>query len=260
MRLLTICVSIITIITSTNPATIAAHQLKKAQQVLTICDDSNYWAPYVYSKNQQITGAGVDLLRAILQENNLQQRFFLKPWKRCLNEVASGKMDILNNASANPERLKVYLKSKPIYTVNYTFMYSKTKYPQPPQLESINDLSDYVICGIAGYDLNSINFDTKTLLDRTVNDTSILVEMTRKARCDLSIHYKEIMLQAERSREISLANIGFMDIPEVQPIEIHFLVSKKAKNAAALIMSINQTLEKFEQSGRKRQIFAKHGL
>ncbi len=260
MRLLTICLSIIAIITLITPATITAHQLKKTQHVLTICDDSNYWAPYVYSKNQKITGAGVDLLRAILQENNLPHRFFLKPWKRCLSEVASGKMDILNNASANPERLKVYLKSKPIYTVNYTFMYSKTKYPQPPQLESINDLSDYIICGIAGYNLEGIDFNTNTLVDRTVNDTSILVEMTRKSRCDLSIHYREIMIHAEKSGQISLANIGFMNIPEVHPLEIHFFISKKSKNAAALIMSINQTLERFEQSGLKRQIFAKHSL
>ena len=78
---------------------------------INVCGDGAEWPPFIYwkrdkngEKTDQIEGYTVDLLTRVLNESNIKTKFFLPPWKRCLQKsVDNSQYTIALDASYSKE-------------------------------------------------------------------------------------------------------------------------------------------------------------
>lgn len=75
---------------------------------VNICADNNPQFPYIFSHEQKIIGVYPSMLEIISQKLKNKYKFTFNyefmPWKRCLEELKSGKMDGALTASYKPDR------------------------------------------------------------------------------------------------------------------------------------------------------------
>jgi len=64
--------------------------------------------PWKMEINGQVTGADIDIIKAIGKKENLIPAFQVAPFKRCLEKMASGEIDIMTGLLRKPER-EVYI-------------------------------------------------------------------------------------------------------------------------------------------------------
>lgn len=72
---------------------------------IKICMEDSNWFPYIFSsENRSPTGIQVDIIEHALKKQNVDYRFEMLPWKRCLDYVKRGVFDACIGASHNEER------------------------------------------------------------------------------------------------------------------------------------------------------------
>lgn len=85
------------------------------EDALTIVTDP--WPPYVIQNDEGISGADVDITRAIFKQLNLNIDIQVMPWKRCIALVKQKKADAILAVSLNQERTHfLHYPSNPIST------------------------------------------------------------------------------------------------------------------------------------------------
>lgn len=62
------------------------------------------WEPYQFKKGDEVTGLDNDLVRAMADEAGCTLTFVQAPWKRQLEDIQRGKLDMTSAASHNAER------------------------------------------------------------------------------------------------------------------------------------------------------------
>ncbi|NRA46119.1 MAG: transporter substrate-binding domain-containing protein [Oligoflexales bacterium] len=70
------------------------------------------------NKTEKIVGYTVDLLSRVLKDANINTKFFLPPWKRCLEKsVDNSQYTIALDASYSKDREKKYLLTRDYYHI-----------------------------------------------------------------------------------------------------------------------------------------------
>lgn len=75
-----------------------------AQDKVTICSDNNFWYPFTLVKDGQPTGIHIDIIAKALSNLGYQAEFKALPWKRCLKDAETGKVDGIATASYKDKR------------------------------------------------------------------------------------------------------------------------------------------------------------
>ncbi|ODN41794.1 substrate-binding periplasmic protein [Piscirickettsia litoralis] len=73
-------------------------------KTVKICADKNYWYPFVFTKDGQVTGLQTDIIKAALTKAGFEYSITPLPWKRCLSEMKKGKVDAAATASYKAKR------------------------------------------------------------------------------------------------------------------------------------------------------------
>lgn len=111
------------------------------------------WYPYQFHNNkQQLVGLDFDIFNAIISEVNLSVNYTELPWKRHLNYLKTGEMDIAMGASYTNERAS-YAYFTQAYRSELVNLYVRKNQASKIKLKSLNDLvsSPYKIGVEAGY-------------------------------------------------------------------------------------------------------------
>jgi polar amino acid transport system substrate-binding protein len=76
-----------------------------ANRTITICADINYWYPFSFvNDSKQADGLHIDITREALRRLNLNTKYILRPWKRCLLSAELGEVDAIQSASYKTKR------------------------------------------------------------------------------------------------------------------------------------------------------------
>ncbi|TWX48358.1 substrate-binding periplasmic protein [Colwellia hornerae] len=111
------------------------------------------WYPYQYhNKKQELVGLDFDIFNAIIKEANLKVTFTELPWKRHLQYIKTGKMDMAMGASHTLEREESAYFSLP-YRLEKVNLFVKKGMTDKIKLETLSDLinSNYMIGVEGGY-------------------------------------------------------------------------------------------------------------
>jgi len=117
------------------------------EATLTIVTDT--WPPYVIQTNEEVSGADVDITRAIFKKLNLNIDIQVKPWKRCIALVKQKKADGILGVSLNEERTHfLNYPSNPISTGTTVFF---KQAESEIQFTGLPDLNKQRVGAILGY-------------------------------------------------------------------------------------------------------------
>ena len=111
------------------------------------------WYPYQYhNKDQQLVGLDFDIFNAIITEADLHVSFTELPWKRHLQYIKTGQMDMAMGSSYTPDREKTAYFSIP-YRTETVNLFVRTGTVDKIKINTLSDLTNtgYLIGMEGGY-------------------------------------------------------------------------------------------------------------
>ena len=230
--------------------------------VIEICTDAE-WPPYDYkdprNKNKPV-GATIDILHEIFKRRNMKIDIKILPWKRCEHRVERGQSHMIIDLSINPEREKKYLISDPLYELKHAFYYEKSRYPEGPDIRAVEDVNNFSVGSILGYNLDIYKFDISKV-DSGAATIERLLKKLRLRYIDLVIGYIEIYQGLAAIGRIDLSGLDYIEIPET-PSKLYYVMftRKKGKGGKKLLEIFNQGLEQLKSEGYYHRVFQKYGI
>jgi polar amino acid transport system substrate-binding protein len=240
--------------------------LVASAQPVRICDDSRAWPPYSYvariagkADASQPQGAMIDLIAKIFQTIALDYSITTMPWKRCLHEVATFEQrqnyEIAIEGTLNAERLHNYYITPYLYTTTGGYWYSKTQFPQGPVVNSPDDLRNYKLCGIHGYNYTGYRI-TDDVLIATPPNYQAAFHMVSSGRCDLFLSNIPTPLGKVKLGELTIpTDVVGKKVPQLPSGTFHIFIAKSSPRAQELLTRISQAIHLLNYQGITDKIF-----
>ena len=235
-------------------------------QPVGICDDSSEWPPYSYfprvegkADTSQLKGAMIELIAKIFATIGMDYSITTMPWKRCLRHVATfdqrKKYEVAIEGTINAARLQNYYITTYIYTTTGGYWYSKKYYPQGPVVNSPDDLKNYKLCGIHGYNYTGYRV-TNDMLSSTPLNYQAAYAMVSKGRCDLFLSNIPTPLGKVKLGELTIPkDVVGKKVPNLPSGTFHIFIAKSSPRASELLTQINQAIHILNFNGITDKIF-----
>ena len=244
-----------------------AHAETWNDTTVYICDDGAEWPPYSYYQRmdgeptQTIVGFSVDVIDRIFKRKGISYQLTLLPWKRCMREVAEGKRyHMFLSGGRNPERDRTYYISEAYYQMHPGSLFSKQHHPMGLAIAGREDLKNYRVCGINGY--NYIVFGlAEDEIDTGSRDYDSLVKKLLNDRCDLSIDRLEILVgfKAIGKDFINHPDLDYQTIPGEATEPFHMMFTKN-DFGRRLQRIVDEGIRELKRSGDLEAIMGKYDL
>lgn len=192
-------------------------------------------------------GIAVDLLDEIFRRAGVRAMNVVEPWVRCLEDVASGAISVVPNASYNADRVAYALFTDPLYETHLVLYYSAEKFPTAPVVEDLDGLSKYTVLGILGF--NYSRYQGKVRMETAAKDRVALVRMLKAGRGDFAAEQDEIMQDMANKGLLDLQGLGKIPDPAQSTQPFYILVSKQAVRAANLVSVIDSGIAALKKDG-----------
>jgi len=147
-----------------------------------------HWPPWKVIKDGEFSGIDVEILRAIEKKGEWKFSFAECVWRRCVEMVKTGDVDMVTSFGKNPEREKFADFLNPPYASQKVAFYKNKN--SSVKVEDYQDLHQYKIGKILG----SVYFDTfdndPELRIEQVKREDQLLKMLIAKRIDLVVGYE----------------------------------------------------------------------
>lgn len=231
--------------------------------VIKLCGQDAEWPPYFYFEKSatgskgSLAGYSVEFLEKVLSKHKIKYKINAIPWVRCKEGVREGKYDMMMDTSNNAEREQLYEVSKPYYAMRFAYFYN-VRQPQPA-IEKVEDLKNYSICAVLGYNYAPLGLTEKDI-DQGAYSVKQLMQKIENSRCDLAAERLEIILGNQRLGRLSLKKSGikYAFIPGAQPQTFHMMISKNFKYKEHLLKIINEGILEMQMSGEAAKLGNKY--
>lgn len=242
------------------------HADEFSESVIKICDDGAEWPPYSYfdrsqgRKSDQVIGYSVDVIEAIFSKHELKFTVELLPWARCQEKVAAGDdYQLALNASYNLERDRTYHLLAPYYSMSNYYFYSLKNHPNGLDIDSVQDLKKYSVCGISGYNYATYNLSDSEV-DQGTKDFPALISKLHKGRCDLFVEKYEILagFAAIGVPFLSDKALGKAPIPGMASTPFYMMLSRNYRHKAKLKKILDNGLDEMKKSGQLQEILNRY--
>jgi polar amino acid transport system substrate-binding protein len=216
------------------------------------------WYPYQYhNKKQKLVGLDFDIFNAIIKESNLKVRFTELPWKRHLQYIKIGKMDMAMGSSHTPEREETAYFSLP-YRLEKVNLFVRKGTSDTIKLNTLSDLSksDYMIGVEGGYFYGEEYkklITTKEFYTR-IND---VIDLEQNVALLLKGHIDGFLVDPVTMKAFS-EKYTLEGEFEVHPLKIyqdniHIMLSRKSCSIETL-NRINKSINKLKKNGEISKI------
>lgn len=217
------------------------------QDIFTVA--INHAPPYRIIKGKNYSGIYIDIINEVAKEAGIQIRFVELPFKRALEEMKIGKVDIMLGPNKNKER--------------ESYMYYLEKYPFPKEAKvfyylnksiTIDDYDDLygkkieVLRGAKYFD--KFDNDTK-LIKNPVSNYVQALNKVRTGRSDLVIIPElqgDYLLKENRFQYFNKSKL------RIEGNLSFITISKKSKKLNFLVEKLNLGLEKVHQKSYYKKV------
>ncbi|QLG89463.1 transporter substrate-binding domain-containing protein [Chitinibacter bivalviorum] len=220
------------------------------------CGGESNWPPmsYIQAPSVKVEGLSADILRNIFVDPQVE----LRPWLRCLFEVQEAHQDIVMSAFKTPERETQFLFSRAYHSLTPSYIYARSRFSKPP-IHSLADLSRYKVCALHG----SATFYTKLpkeAVESSANNYTALMKKLAAGYCDVVVDMREVFLGFAKLDllPVNIKEFPIAALPETEKYPIHFAVSRRHPEGAALIDRIDQALNNMQRSGQLAALIAQY--
>ncbi|WP_448565227.1 substrate-binding periplasmic protein [Thalassotalea ganghwensis] len=216
------------------------------------------WYPYQYrNQNQELVGLDLDIFNAIVKHANLTVNYTELPWKRHLQYIKTGEMDVAMGASYTKEREEYAYFSLP-YRVETVNLFVRKGNSENIKLEKLSDLlaTDYMIGVEGGYYYGKAY---QELIKRGAFRSHITEVLDLEQNIDLLMRgHLDGILVDPFTMQAFVKKYKMFDEFEKHSLEIYaddiqIMISKKSK-FENLLPKINQAITELKSSGKLKQI------
>ena len=226
-------------------------------EALRVCWEAELKPPYLMHDNTgEITGITVDMVEAILKNQEKPIKHLLKPWKRCLHDIQAGTVDVVPNASYKPKRAEFSHYSSPLYATNLVLFFRRIEFLNRPKVSSLEALSQYRLGGVHGFNYSFYN--DKVKMDTSAKTRTALINMLRAGRFNFAVAQWEVIANLSHNKEVNLEGLDSIPDPVKSSKEYHILVSKKLKDGEKLVEFINQHIDEYKNNDVFKGIYSKY--
>lgn len=223
-------------------------------EMLKFCGDNAGWPPYTYENDGAVKGYDLDVLAAIFDPMGVKFEVQMLPWKRCMQDTDAGRIHVALSASANDERRKTFRLTDYYYTVQPSFIYQKSRFPDGIQMSAEEAKTKYRICGLRGYNYSGFGIDSEAV-ERTTNNFEQLLSKTAAGRCDIALARYEILAGFELIGKKLLTDAWAHNaIPGIAGDKFYMLVSRNIPNSEQLEKQISDGIAKLRSEGELEEL------
>ena len=213
------------------------------------------WPPFQIKKTDgTFTGLDLDILKLIDSEmSECSVKFVEKPWKRNLQEIQNGKVDLTAGVFKNPEREKFAFFSAP-YRAETSFLYVTKKRKKSLSANNVADLVslDFRLGTTRGYyygeEFEAVKSNFSRVNHRAVTSESQLFSMFRRGRLDGII---STYFNAKSGME-SVKVSNYVPAFKVHSADRFFMISKHITDIK--LMAFNNALNHLIAAGEVQKI------
>lgn len=219
------------------------------------------WKPYQYqSSDGELTGLDIEMVKAVFDSQGKSLKFLQLPWKRHLDNLESGHIDLAASASKTPEREQFAYFSDPYRTESAALFIRKTDQDKY-QFSSLQDIigTDFSLAVTRGYyygeEFSQLmeNPDFRKQVQE-VNDNQLAQRQLVRGRVD---GFLEDPIAATVELEEEGVADQVVNILDIYSDGIYVMFSKKTKTEAD-VESFNKGLSEIRRSGVYDEIMAKY--
>jgi|TARA_B100001971_G_C18139322_1_gene509468 polar amino acid transport system substrate-binding protein len=232
----------------------------RAEQSITVVGDS--WAPYNAVPNSTNEGYFIDILREIFEPQKIAIKYYLKPWKRAVQDVRSGEDTALLGPFKSEAPDFVFPKQEVGKTSLVFFTHSSSDW----EFSGVNSLKNIQIGIINGYDYRPwlLDYVRKTPGSAIKLSGTDAIErnlkMLMRGRIDaIPSNYTSFMYRAKKlglDKKVRFA--GKDNIGKTKKLYIAF--SPNFENSVTLATMFDAGISALRKSGRLSNILQKYGL
>ncbi|PWF55778.1 substrate-binding periplasmic protein [Massilia glaciei] len=226
-----------------------------AAAATTVCA-SNVQSPpffYVAQFNKDGTlprGLAVEILREAIGTRVGGPHIAKLPWKRCLKLAELGLIDIVINVPTAQIDAAPFFITEPYVEMRSAYYVSRRRWPRGIPITNLEDLKAYRLCSLSGNTYDGYGLRGQPV-DSGTNNYISLIGKLHAGNCDLFIEKREVVaglrLLAPRVAEaFASRDLISARLPEDSPIGLHFAVSKRSKEGAALRARLDRTIARLK--------------
>ena len=220
------------------------------------------WKPYqLKNENGDLTGLGIDMVRAVLENMDEPYKWQNTPWKRAIKDLKEGYLDAGLGASITEERKKWGLFSDP-YRQESAVLFVRKEKKDAYDFETLEDIigSDFTLGVTRGYYYGPEYerlMEQKTF-SRHVEEVKVNENNYKKLRRGRIDGF----LADPVSGTAGLKALGILDMVAVHPMkvfsnDIHVIFSKK-RVSPEYVEKFNKSLKKVKKSGQYDRIMRRY--
>lgn len=213
------------------------------------------WEPFV-DPNDENNGIALAIISAALATQGYEVEHKFQPWKRALNDVTNGKMDILPGTWMTEERKKVLIYSEP-YAVNNIKLIKRKD--DPFVYEGIESIDGMKVGTMLGYGYPDEFTESGAIMEPT-NEFLFSIKKLVAGRVDFAIE-DEIVGKYKISQENPelLEKIEFLT-PALSNNPLHVTCGKANPKCQTIIDAFNTGLAEIKDSGKYDEIMKSYGI
>ena len=218
------------------------------------------WYPYQYhNAQQQLTGLDLDIFNAVMSQANLPVTFTELPWKRHLQYIKTGEMDLAMGASHTPERESYAYFTLP-YRKETVKLYVKKGQLEKIKLNSLADLvnSPYMI-GVEGGYYYGKEFQELIKQPKFHAQLNEVIDIEENVQLLLKGHIDGFLVDPVTMKafvnKYKMQGEFEQHSITIYSDDIYIMVSKKLKDKT-LVAKINHAITDLKQSGKLDEIIA----
>lgn len=224
-------------------------ELSLPSQEIRFCGDKAGWPPYTYEDHGLVKGYDRDLLEEVFAASTHTFSIQMLPWKRCLQMVIEGSMDVALSASGTEERRTTFRMTEPYYLLTPSYIYLKSRFAEGVNTAPGEVTQQYKVCGLRGYSYHSFGIP----VDKIDTNTSTFFQLFNKTaagRCDLLLGRVEVIKGFALINNPLLTNQWqHTPIPGIEADDFRMLVSRGSPHSLPLYQFLNTRILKLKQLG-----------
>lgn len=221
----------------------------------TITAAQDPWAPFV-QKDSANPGVSVEIITEAFKSQGHTVDFKIMPWTRALNEVKSGKVDVLVATWFTNERTTYLKYSDPYLENSLKFIMRKGDGFEYSGMESLSGKTVGIIrnYGYGDAFLAATNFKKPEANDLVSNAKKLMAK-----RIDLTLEDELVAKSTLSGAGMNLADFDFSsNALSVNPL--HVTAGLANPNHEAYIAAFNKGLAEIKANGTFDSILAKYGI
>lgn len=222
---------------------------------LSVCVGRQQQPPFVFNDaTGQLTGLGLDVLKAVSQQLERPPRVQSLPLARCIEELKFGRYDLALNMSSGIARRPGLLASQAYYQLRpELYALRRPNRPALPAEVWPEDLQLLRLCGLRG-----LSYEDFGVRSRDVDTgTNVYPELVRKlllGRCDGLLEFRQIvaglyLIDRETGELATSSKISRHRLRGQPDVGLH-LVARSDGAGRALIASIDPVIRRLQAQGR----------